>query len=116
LFLVPSGMVDLVNDDALAYSLTLHGADPQKARAAYGLARPAGEVLLGALSDWFFRLPAIRVAEARAQHGAATLSTNTGAKERSATSPAGTSSTHTGGRTGSIRSWHVAWRRKPTRR
>jgi para-nitrobenzyl esterase len=72
LFLVPSGIVDLVNDDALAYSLTLHGADPEKARAAHGLERPAGEVLLAALSDWFFRLPAIRVAEARAQHGAAT--------------------------------------------
>ena len=73
LFLVPNGLVDLVNDQLLGYSLALHKADPAKARAAYGRDRAPGEVLLGALTDWFFRVPAIRLAEARAELGATTF-------------------------------------------
>jgi para-nitrobenzyl esterase len=71
LFLVPSGIVDLVNEDALAYSLALHGVDAAKVRAGYGADRSAGELLTAVLSDWFFRIPAIRIAEAQAAQGAA---------------------------------------------
>ncbi len=72
LFLVPSGLVDLINDDALAYTLGLIGTEPGRIRPVYGPDGAPGEVLLAALTDWFFRIPAVRVAEARAERGAPT--------------------------------------------
>jgi para-nitrobenzyl esterase len=72
LFLVPSRLIDMINDQALDYSLALVGADASKVRTAYGDDRTPGQILLAALTDWFFRMPAIRLAEARAQHDAPT--------------------------------------------
>ena len=72
LFLVPSGMVNLVNDDVLTMALMLVGADAAAVTAAYRAAQPAasaGELMIAAVGDWFFRIPAIRVAEARSAHG-----------------------------------------------
>src|SRR5664279_4609227 len=67
LFLVPSGVIDFVTDEVLARVLTGVGADADAVAASYRLTQPAaspGEILMGALGDWYFRLPAIRVAEA----------------------------------------------------
>src|SRR5947209_2763269 len=61
LFLVPSGIVGQVNDAALDYSCALLGADPARVREAYGADRKPGELLLDVLTDWFFRVPAIRL-------------------------------------------------------
>lgn len=72
LFLVPIGLIDMIDDQALNYSLALVGANPSDVRAAYGNGGRPGELLLAALTDWFFRIPAIRIAEARAEQGAAT--------------------------------------------
>ena len=76
LFMVPSGLVDLVSDAVLAAALTGVGADASLVVDTYRAAQPAaspGEIMIAAVGDWFFRVPAIRVAEARAAHGAATF-------------------------------------------
>jgi para-nitrobenzyl esterase len=68
LFLVPSGVVDIINDDLLAMALASVGADVAAVTAAYRAAQPAatpGELLVAAIGDWFFAVPAIRLAEAR---------------------------------------------------
>ena len=76
LFLVPSGVIDFVTDELLARVLTGVGADADAVVASYRLAEPAaspGEILMAALGDWYFRVPAIRVAEARLIHDADTF-------------------------------------------
>jgi para-nitrobenzyl esterase len=68
LFLVPPGLIDFVNDDLVAMAVAGYGADPEKLLAAYRPSRPAmspGELLSDVASDWFFTIPAVRVAEAR---------------------------------------------------
>ncbi len=68
LFLVAPGAIGAVDEAALAavaagYGLSGAGLD------VYRQARPGatpGDVLAAVISDWFFRVPAIRVAEARA--------------------------------------------------
>jgi para-nitrobenzyl esterase len=67
LFLVPSGMLDLVDDSALAMAAGGYGLTPAQVDV-YRKTRPAaspGEILLAVGTDWFFRVPALRVAEAR---------------------------------------------------
>lgn len=68
LFLVPNGFVDLVDHNVLemvlrGYGLPAEGVDPY--RSAAPTASP-GELLVAIASDWFFRVPAVRLAEARA--------------------------------------------------
>jgi para-nitrobenzyl esterase len=75
LFFVPNGIVNFVNNGLLSMALTLVGADPDVVAATYRDALPeasAGQLLIAAMGDWFFRVPAIRVAEARLAHGADT--------------------------------------------
>jgi para-nitrobenzyl esterase len=69
LFLIPNGIVDAINDDMLARLAAGYGLDPT-ALGVYRAARPgasAGEVMSAMVTDWFFRIPAIRLAEAHAQ-------------------------------------------------
>ncbi|SDI81103.1 para-nitrobenzyl esterase [Frankineae bacterium MT45] len=75
LFLVPSGIEDAVNDQALLYILGSLGADAPSAVAAYRDGLPDatdGQLFTAALTDWFFRIPAVRVAEGRAGQGSDT--------------------------------------------
>ncbi len=75
LFLIPSGIIDFIDDERLAAALTLVGADPGAVGATYRAALPdasPGELLSAALTDWFYRLPVVRVAEARLTHGSDT--------------------------------------------
>jgi para-nitrobenzyl esterase len=73
LFLVAPGTIDFIDSPALAaasagYGLMGHGLD------VYRTNRPgasAGDILAAVISDWFFRVPAIRVAETRDAVGAA---------------------------------------------
>ena len=68
LFLVPSGVVDVVDDALLGMALAGYGLSAD-ALAAYRSDRPTatpGELLVAVASDWFFRVPALRLAEARA--------------------------------------------------
>jgi para-nitrobenzyl esterase len=63
LFLIPTGVADATDDaivhmTASALGLSAHGL------AAYAAATPsAGDTLTAILTDWFFRIPAIRLAE-----------------------------------------------------
>jgi para-nitrobenzyl esterase len=72
LFLVAAASIDLIDDAGLgavagAYGLT------DKDLAVYRASQPdasPGDLLAAVISDWFFRVPAIRVAEARVGAGA----------------------------------------------
>jgi len=75
LFLVAAGTIDLIDDATLAAAASAYGL-PAGGVADYRANRPgasAGDVLAAVVTDWFFGIPAIRVAEARAGRG----STNT---------------------------------------
>jgi para-nitrobenzyl esterase len=68
LFLVPSGAAAYVTDEILAGFLATLGAGPQVAEK-YRANRPdasPGDLLAALITDWYFRLPALAVAEARA--------------------------------------------------
>ena len=71
LFLVPAGLVDLADENITRFVLGGFGA-PETAYELYldqlEGASP-GEVLVAALTDWFFRIPALRMAEARSALG-----------------------------------------------
>jgi para-nitrobenzyl esterase len=71
LFLVAAATIDVIDDATLnaaagAYRL------PAEHVSVYRANRPgasAGDILAAVVTDWFFAIPAIRVAEARAQRG-----------------------------------------------
>jgi para-nitrobenzyl esterase len=67
LFLVAPATIDLIDSPSLAAAAAAYGLDGN-ALAAYRANRPGsspGDVLAAVITDWFFRVPAIRVAEAR---------------------------------------------------
>src|SRR5580658_7125006 len=73
LFLVAAGTIDLIDEPALAavagaYGLSGDGLAVYRANRTSG---GAGDVLAAVITDWFFRVPAIRVAEARCASGGA---------------------------------------------
>jgi para-nitrobenzyl esterase len=68
LFLVPTGLADLVTEEVLGALLGMLGVGPAVADR-YRANRPGaspGDLLAAVLTDQFFRLPALAVAEARA--------------------------------------------------
>jgi para-nitrobenzyl esterase len=74
LFLVPTGLADLITGESLDGLLGLLGVGPAVADR-YRASRPgasAGDLLAAVLTDQFFRLPALAVAEARAARPATT--------------------------------------------
>lgn len=67
LFLVPTGAIDFIDDNLLTLAAGAYGIGGD-ALARYRANRPSatpGEVLCAVSTDWFFRVPAVRVAEAR---------------------------------------------------
>jgi para-nitrobenzyl esterase len=63
LFLIPTGVADATNDAILRMTADALGLDAP-GLAAYSTAAPsAGYALAAMLTDWFFRIPAIRLAE-----------------------------------------------------
>lgn len=75
LFLVPSGAVDVIDEPRLRAAAARYGLDPDKAVATYRAAHPGGspgDLLAALTTDWYYRLPAIRLAEARAGQPGAT--------------------------------------------
>jgi para-nitrobenzyl esterase len=67
LFLVPTGMIDLLTDAHVAGALAGYGAaDPEVAACYAELGGGPGDRLSAVVTDWFLRIPAIRLAEARA--------------------------------------------------
>ncbi|MER5891135.1 carboxylesterase family protein [Streptomyces sp. NPDC001941] len=66
LFLVPTGRLDAFAEDKLRAMALAYGLDPDKGLDVYREARPgagAGELLDAVATDWFYRIPAIRLAE-----------------------------------------------------
>lgn len=75
LFLVPSDFTSVVDEPLLRRLVTGLGADVDQLLATYRADRPTatpGELLVAILTDWFFRIPAVRIAEARTDGAAAT--------------------------------------------
>ena len=71
LFLVASGAIDLIDDPTLDAVASAYGLSPDDL-VVYRGNRPkgsAGDILAAVITDWFYRIPAIRVAEARAASG-----------------------------------------------
>lgn len=69
LFLVPGGRIDTITEPVLRSVVAAYGL-PDGAVDAYRVERPeatAGEVLCDVMSDFFFRIPAVRLAERVAQ-------------------------------------------------
>lgn len=73
LFTVPMGAIDMVDDNLVSIALASVGIDPADAMSVYrsgpatsgsgmGTSAP-GDLLAAALTDWMFRIPAIRLAE-----------------------------------------------------
>jgi para-nitrobenzyl esterase len=74
LFLVAAGTIDFIDDTTLTVAAGAYGLTPD-GLAVYRANRPgagAGDLLAAVISDWFFRIPALRVAEARAGAAAST--------------------------------------------
>ena len=72
-FLVPTGMLNVVNEVILSRAVAAYGLPVAETLATYRATRkdatPGG--LLAAIgTDWFYRIPAIRMAEAHAQQDA----------------------------------------------
>ena len=71
-FLVPSGAIDRVTEERLSTTARVMGLDVEKALTVYRASRTnstAGDLLSALITDWFFRIPAIRLAEAHAING-----------------------------------------------
>jgi para-nitrobenzyl esterase len=69
LFMVPNGVIDAINDAILTGTVAAYGLPVEKALATYREARPdasAGDLMVAVVTDWFYRIPAIRLAEAQA--------------------------------------------------
>ncbi|GAB3678035.1 carboxylesterase family protein [Actinocorallia lasiicapitis] len=67
LYLAPSGMVDLLNVELVTGLLATMGIEPGTAET-YQANRPGakpGDIMSAVITDWFFRVPAIRLAEAK---------------------------------------------------
>ena len=72
LFLVPNGFIDMVNEPLLQMAVGAYGLPVDRALEAYRATRPdapAGELLADVATDWFYRIPAVRLAEAQAAAG-----------------------------------------------
>jgi para-nitrobenzyl esterase len=75
LFLVPTGVSASVTDEMLSGLVAARGVDPAIA-AVYAANRPGaspGETLVAILTDMFFRVPTLRIAEGHARVGGATF-------------------------------------------
>jgi len=71
-FLVPGGAIEGVTDERLMTTARVMGLDVEHALPVYRISRPQatpGDLLSALITDWFFRIPAIRFAEAHASNG-----------------------------------------------
>ena len=74
-FLVPGGAIEHVIAEALAAVVAAYGLPVEATLAAYRAAHPgasAGELLSAIQGDWYFRIPALHLADAHATSTAAT--------------------------------------------
>ncbi len=75
LFLLVTGAIEHVTDEALAGAVAAYGLPVEATLAAYRAAHPnagAGDLLAAIQGDWFCRIPALRLADAHAKNASAT--------------------------------------------
>lgn len=75
LFLAPGGAIERITDEALAGVVAAYGLPVEATLATYRAAHPnasAGDLLAAIQTDWFWRIPAIRLADAHAKSASAT--------------------------------------------
>ena len=75
MFLVPGGAIDQVTAEALAGAVAAYGLPVEATLAAYRAAHrsaSAGDLLAAIQTDWCWRIPAIRLADAHAKSTSAT--------------------------------------------
>ncbi len=67
LFMAPSGALDMISEDVLRFAVARYGfGDVDSVVAAYGEGQASpGHTMAAISTDWMFRIPAIRLAEAR---------------------------------------------------
>jgi para-nitrobenzyl esterase len=76
LFLVPGGIIDRITTEALVGAIAAYGLPVDATLAHYRAALPAGspgDLLAAIQTDWSFRIPAIRLADAHGSGPAATF-------------------------------------------
>jgi carboxylesterase type B len=75
LFLVVAGAIEHITTEALAGAVAAYGLPVDATLAAYRAAYPdagAGDLLAAIQTDWWWRIPAVRLADARANSASAT--------------------------------------------
>jgi para-nitrobenzyl esterase len=75
LFLVPGGAIDQITAEALAGAVAAYGLPVDATLAAYRAAHPnasPGDLLAAIQTDWYWRIPSIRLADAHVTSKAAT--------------------------------------------
>jgi para-nitrobenzyl esterase len=75
LFMLPNGSINYINEGALTGAIAAYGLPVAETIAIYRKIRPnasTGELFVYILTDWFFRIPAIRLAEAHTKGSGAT--------------------------------------------
>lgn len=75
LFMVVMGMIDYITGETLTGAIAGYGLPVEAALAAYRAAHPGaspGDLLAAVQTDWWCRIPALRLAEAHAKSAAAT--------------------------------------------
>ncbi|HEU5383114.1 MAG TPA: carboxylesterase/lipase family protein [Ktedonobacteraceae bacterium] len=74
-FTVPTGAIDLMGEHTLARLCAVYGLPTAEAEAIYRAAWPdasPGDLCTAMITDWFFRIPAMRLAETGVAHDTAT--------------------------------------------
>src|SRR6266566_2992301 len=75
LFMVPNGVINHINEDVLAGTIAAYGLPVEKTLATYRATRPGahtGDLHEAIVTDWFFRIPAIRLAEGHVKNNGRT--------------------------------------------
>jgi para-nitrobenzyl esterase len=75
LMMVPNGVINYISEDILAGAVSAYGLPVSETIATYRAIRPGdspGELLAAIVTDWFYRIPAIRLAEAHTRGSGAT--------------------------------------------
>ena len=73
LYLVPTGAINFINEEMLSRAVAAYGLPITETLATYRATRKEatpGDLLAAIVTDWYFRIPAIRLAEVHAQQGA----------------------------------------------
>lgn len=75
LFMVPNGTINYINDEILTGTVAAYRLPVAATLATYRATRgnaSSGDLLAAIITDWFYRIPAIRLAEAHLQGSGAT--------------------------------------------